>query len=1017
MATSDIIGVRFAPMSNRQIKASLKGLRGCVDTGAPRTVCGKETAELFCKRINMPFKLLPSTTKFKFADQIAHSLGRLLVPVQTPAGTRSLQVEIVEADIPLLLGLDFMDNMQVMANTLENRLESIEGWTLPLTRYDGHIYLEWEDLYVTMFSSAQLRKLHRQFFHPSADKLYNLLRRSRPGEANEETRAMLKEITESCHPCQMMARKPITFTVGSAKDPDITFNREVALDILYLNGRPALHIIDIDTHFHAATFLRSVSTDDVWDAILRTWVNIYAGFPEHMMTDQGSQLVSARFHELAIHFGVKVDHTPVESHNSNGLVERYHGPLRRTYEKIRLEYKGLSDELALSCAVHAANQTLGPEGIVPVTLVFGIFPRIGTKLPNQPERVRALLAAREEMRVIMAKSKVARALKRAVPPSADEVYAVGDQVLVFREEPEGFVGPFMIEQLDCKTVYIRDGNSLRPFSRAQIKHFKQAEDQQAEATETIRQVGSSVAQDFQITHITEIISSSDQRASDPRMKEAKRKEMKGLLDRGTFKIVLRSEIPDEANRLGGRYVLAIKDSGTDREVWKARYVVQGHRDQEKDIMVRSSTNVQQRSLRLLFALASILGFKIWTQDVTQAYLQSAGTLERDVYIDKPAPELHLSSDQALKLLRPLYGLADSGDFWYRELSKHHRDMGMTTLTTDSSTWLKFSDNVLEGISGVYVDDVVQAGTPTFDRLTDLLSSHYDAKEKSYGDGRIAGIEFHCDNDGISVNQSQYLRTLNPLPSDATYEDFRSARMKLMWMVHTRPDVAYCAATAAQITLEQWRTTSGAAIKRLNSTIKRLRNSPDESMRFPKLDKDTLRICVYSDASFANNEDLSSQMGYIVFLTDASNRCAPMAYKSVKCKRITRSVLAAEAIAFAEGFDQGFTLKNDLRESLGRDVPLTILTDSKTLFDVITKSSYTQEKRILIDLACAREGYRRFDIDDIGLVSSEENLADGFTKEVNMDRLHAAIRTGKLNTVVKQYVIRSRDDMEQESQLS
>jgi Reverse transcriptase (RNA-dependent DNA polymerase) len=1004
------IGVSFAPTSNRQRK-ELKGLRGCVDTGAPKSVCGRETAVKFCKRIHIPFDLSPSETVFKFADQTANSLGRLLVPLRTPVGIRSLQVDVVDADIPLLLGLDFMDNMNVTANTLTNRLESREGWSLPLTRHGGHVYLEWEQLHATMFSSEQLRKLHRQFFHPSADKLYNLLKRARPEDASEETRALLQEITESCHFCQMMARKPITFSVGSAKDPDITFNREVALDIMYLNGRPALHIVDMDTHFHAASFLRSVSTDDVWDAIIRNWANTYAGFPESMLTDQGSQLMSARFKEFALHFGIDMRHTPIESHNSNGLVERYHGPLRRTYEKVRLDYGGISDELALSCAVLAANQTLGPEGIVPVTLVLGIIPRISTRLPNQPERVQAMIGAREEMRKLMAKAKVARALKRAVPPAADQFYAVGDRVLVFREEPEGFTGPFRIEHVDHKTIYIRDGNQTKAFSRAQVKPYREITHHREAATEVVAKIGSAVAQDFQTTYVTEVLSPNDQRSNDPKMNQAKKREIKGLLERGTFRIILKSEIPQGANVLGGRYVLVIKDAGTEREVWKARYVIQGHRDQEKEIMVRSSTNVQQRSIRLIFALASILGFKIWTQDVTQAYLQSAGTLAREVFIDKPAPELELSPHQALKLLRPLYGLADSGDFWHRELSKHHRNMGMRPLTTDNSAWIKLTKNVLEGISGVYVDDVVQAGTTAFDILTDRLSSTYDAKSKEYGDGRIAGIEFKCDDDGISVSQSQYLSSLKPLPTDASYEDFRSSRMKLMWMIHTRPDVAYCAATASQVTLDQWTTSSGAAIRRLNATIKRLRSSPEEAMRFPKLDRRTLRICVFSDASFANNEDMSSQMGYIVFLIDGENRCATMSFKSVKCKRVTRSVLAAEAIAFAEGFDQGYALKLDLQEALGMHVPLTILTDSKTLFDVITKASYTQEKRILIDLASAREGYRKLEIDDIGLVSSEENLADGFTKETNMDRLRQAVRTGKLNTIVKQFVIRSPEDLQ------
>jgi hypothetical protein len=114
-----------------------------------------------------------------------------------------------------------------------------------------------------------------------------------------------------------------------------------------------------------------MSTDDVWDSILRSWVNVYAGFHD-FLTDQESQLVSPGFTEHAMHFGVNFRYVPIESHNSNGLIERYHEPQRRTYGTIKLDYPGITGELGLSCAVHAANQTLGPEGLVPQTMVLGI---------------------------------------------------------------------------------------------------------------------------------------------------------------------------------------------------------------------------------------------------------------------------------------------------------------------------------------------------------------------------------------------------------------------------------------------------------------------------------------------------------------------------------------------------------------------------------------------------------------------------------------------------------------------
>jgi hypothetical protein len=248
-----------------------------------------------------------------------------------------------------------------------------------------------------------------------------------------------------------------------------------------------------------------------------------------------------------------------------------------------------------------------------------------------------------------------------------------------------------------------------------------------------------------------------------------------------------------------------------------------------------------------------------------------------------------------------------------------------------------------------------------------------------------------------------------LPTDASYADFRSAGMKLAWLMHSRPYIAYIAASAAQVTESRWDHSSSSAIRRLNSAVSRLKAPATDSISFPKLDIHSLLILVFLDASFSNNVDLSSIMGYISFLLDNNNRYAPLTYKSMKCKGVTRSVLAAEAIALAEGYEAGYALSHSLSQMLSKRVPLTLLTDSKTLFDVVINPSYKHERQILIDLASVREGYRRLDINDIGLISSEENLADGFTKDSNMTKLCEVVRTGTLRLNVKQFVIRDSTD--------
>lgn len=53
---------------------------------------------------------------------------------------------------------------------------------------------------------------------------------------------------------------------------------------------------------------------------------------------------------------------------------------------------------------------------------------------------------------------------------------------------------------------------------------------------------------------------------------------------------------------------------------------------------------------------------------------------RDVYI-KPSKEFHLERGQLLQLLKHLYDLSDSGDYWHVTFSKHLRDDLMMTPTT------------------------------------------------------------------------------------------------------------------------------------------------------------------------------------------------------------------------------------------------------------------------------------------------------------------------------------------------
>ena len=108
------------------------------------------------------------------------------------------------------------------------------------------------------------------------------------------------------------------------------------------------------------------------------------------------------------------------------------------------------------------------------------------------------------------------------------------------------------------------------------------------------------------------------------------------------------------------------------------------------------------------------------------------------------------------------------------------------------------------------------------------------------------------------------------------------------------------------------------------------------------------MVAFADSSFAKKLDLSSQLGVMIVLSDSSGRANLMHYNSYKSKRVVRSVRGGEMYAFDDAFDAAFSIRHDLQRLLKKDVRLTLLTDSMSLFKVIVNSTITTEKRLMID---------------------------------------------------------------------
>lgn len=125
---------------------SSKSFEGaCADTGAQKSVCGLAQAKEYCRTSKQPFRLVASPYSYKFGDGIRASLCRIDVRMGISKGYfLQFWVDVVDADIPLLLGQDLLDKHKLVADNVENVLHSKkEGWTIPIVRAHGHLFVRW----------------------------------------------------------------------------------------------------------------------------------------------------------------------------------------------------------------------------------------------------------------------------------------------------------------------------------------------------------------------------------------------------------------------------------------------------------------------------------------------------------------------------------------------------------------------------------------------------------------------------------------------------------------------------------------------------------------------------------------------------------------------------------------------------------------------------------------------------------------------------------------------------------
>ncbi|KAL4036651.1 hypothetical protein IC575_000215 [Cucumis melo] len=268
----------------------------------------------------------------------------------------------------------------------------------------------------------------------------------------------------------------------------------------------------------------------------------------------------------------------------------------------------------------------------------------------------------------------------------------------------------------------------------------------------------------------------DEAKSDPNWSQAMEAEMSALYNNKTWTLV---ELPQGKIPVGCRWVFSIKYNANGR------------------LMIQSETGCERN-----------------------AFLH--GELKEEVYMEQPPGYKSTNAKPMVcKLNKALYGLKQSPRAWFGRFCRAMQSYGFKQCDSDHTLFLKRNQEKLTALI-IYVDDMIVTGNDTQEiaTLEKKLSGEFEMKNLG-GLKYFLGIEVMRSRQGIVLSQRKYILDLlaeigmlDCRPADtpvvqgvklgefpdqvpANKERYQRLVGKLIYLAHTRPDIAYGVSVVSQ----------------------------------------------------------------------------------------------------------------------------------------------------------------------------------------------------------------------------
>ena len=331
--------------------------------------------------------------------------------------------------------------------------------------------------------------------------------------------------------------------------------------------------------------------------------------------------------------------------------------------------------------------------------------------------------------------------------------------------------------------------------------------------------------------------------------------------------------------------------------------------------------------------------------------------------------------------------------------------GYQQSNSDHTLFLKYNREKIIVLI-VYVDDIIVTGNDPEEKvaLQDHLAQEFEMKD--LGSLKyFLGIEVSRSKKGIFLSQRKYALDLlnetgmsacspistpmeenlklstDPNQVPANKERYQRLVGRLMYLGHTRPDLAYALSVVSQFMHSPKEEHMNAVIR----ILRYLKSSPGKGIVFTK--GDNLDIKGYTDADWAGSiDDRRSTSGYFTFV--GGNL---VTWRSKKQDVVARSSAEAEYRGMAKGICELLWIKNLMQDLRIQQVsPMKLYCDNKAACDIAHNPvQHDRTKHVEVDRHFIKEKLEA-KIIEIPHVRSEDQLADVLTKAVSIQAFNKCL---------------------------